>query len=170
MEVCNCCFYSTDVIVFLEAYFWISSPFLVLSELWLAGSTQLFLAQTLLQADWFKLAFLSASEWIALLGLKLTLATCFNLPGPSYSMSSMASAAQHCTNCTDLPELTNELIWTQLCCWNCINWADSTSALSALLLGSLSCLISYPLELAYSISDNSVKYLSDLSLCPSVRH
>jgi hypothetical protein len=35
-------FYSPDITVVLEAYYSISSPFLLLSELWMAGSTELF--------------------------------------------------------------------------------------------------------------------------------
>ena len=69
-----------------ETYCWISSPFLVLSELWLAGSTQLFwlkLLSKLTDSIWL----LSASHWIALLGLKLTLAICSNLLAPSHSLA-----------------------------------------------------------------------------------
>ena len=60
MYTCKFVFYSPDVIV-SEAYCWISSPFLVLSELWVAGSTQLFWLKTPLHADWFNLASLSFS-------------------------------------------------------------------------------------------------------------
>ena len=79
-----------------ETYCWISSPFLVLSELWLAGSTQLFwlkLLSKLTDSIWL----LSASHWIALLGLKLTLTICSNLLAPSYSLASTASADLHWT-------------------------------------------------------------------------
>ena len=61
-----------------ETCCWISSPFLVLSELWLAGSTQLFwlkLLSKLTDSIWF----LSASHLIALLGLRLTLPICYSL-------------------------------------------------------------------------------------------
>jgi hypothetical protein len=53
-----------------ETYSWISSPFLVLSELWLSGSIQLFWLKTPLHTKWFNPASLF---WIALLGLILTL-------------------------------------------------------------------------------------------------
>jgi hypothetical protein len=67
----TCKSYSPGVIVTSEAYCWINSPFLALSELWLAGSTQLFwlkLLSKLTDPNWLFLA----SHWIALLGLKLT--------------------------------------------------------------------------------------------------
>lgn len=35
--LCKSTLYSPEVIVFLEAYWWIDSPFLVLSELWVNG-------------------------------------------------------------------------------------------------------------------------------------
>lgn len=50
-----------------KTYCWISLPFLVVSELWVFGSTQLFWLKTPLQTHWFKLVSL-ASHWIALLG------------------------------------------------------------------------------------------------------
>lgn len=53
---CKSSFYLPDVVVILEAYCWISSPFLVLSELQLAELTELFQLKTPLQSDWFKLA------------------------------------------------------------------------------------------------------------------
>ena len=54
-------FFLPDVIVILEAYCWISSLFLVLSELWLAGSTQLLWLKMSLGADGAKLASLCYS-------------------------------------------------------------------------------------------------------------
>jgi hypothetical protein len=58
MYTCKGNFYSLAVIIILEAYCLISSPFLVLSELWLTGSTQLF---------WLKLlSELTDSIWLFL--------------------------------------------------------------------------------------------------------
>ena len=61
-----------------ETYCWISSPFLVFSELLLAGSTQQFWFKTPLQADWFNLTPLSFLR-IALLSLILMLTVCSSL-------------------------------------------------------------------------------------------
>ena len=70
----------------MEAFYWISWPFISLCELWVGGSNQLF---------WFKplskLTDSLASHWIALLGLAWTMAICSNLLG-SYSRASSASA------------------------------------------------------------------------------
>ena len=72
--------------VILEAYWWISSPSVVLSELSLAGSNQLFWHKLLSKLYWFKLASLHFS-WITLLGLNLTLAICSDLLAPSHSLA-----------------------------------------------------------------------------------
>jgi hypothetical protein len=64
---CKSKFCLSVVILILKAYCWISSHFLVLSELWLTGSTHLFCLKPPLLADWFKLAFLgfllNCSAW-----------------------------------------------------------------------------------------------------------
>jgi hypothetical protein len=86
---CKSNFYSLDIIVISVACYWITSPFLVLSVLWLVGSTQLFWTKLLSKLTDSNL-FLLASDWIALLGLKLTLAVCSNLLVPSYSLASTA--------------------------------------------------------------------------------
>lgn len=59
--------YSQDVIVIVEAYWWLRWYFLALSELWLVGSTQLFWPKFLSKTtDSNKLHL--ASHWITLLG------------------------------------------------------------------------------------------------------
>jgi hypothetical protein len=78
--------YSPEVIMVLEAYFWIISHFLALSKLLMARSTQLLwlkLCSKLNDSNWLLLA----SDWIAMLGFKLTLAICFNLLTPFHSMT-----------------------------------------------------------------------------------
>ena len=80
-----------NVFLTSEGYCWIHIPFLVLSEPWLASSTQIF---------WFKLfsklndsmCLLLVSHWIALLGLKLTLVIHSNFLSFSYALASTASA------------------------------------------------------------------------------
>jgi hypothetical protein len=70
-----------------ETYCRISSLFLFLSELWLAGATQLFWLKFLSKlTDSFWLLFLCHSR-IALLDLKLTLAICYNLLTPSHFLA-----------------------------------------------------------------------------------
>ena len=101
--VCKCNFYLSDVIVISEVYCWTSSPFPALSELGLAGSTQLFwlkIFSKLTGSNWL----LSASHWIAPLSLKLTPAICSNLA--PHSLASTVSTAWtewnwpqlHCTD------------------------------------------------------------------------
>jgi hypothetical protein len=90
-ENCKGIFYSPDVTVILLAYSQISSPFVVLCELWLAGSTQLFLLK-LSSMPTVSICLLSASHSIALPGFKLPLAICFNLLVVSYYLASTASA------------------------------------------------------------------------------
>lgn len=94
------------MIVGSEAYYWISLPFMALSESWLAV-----LAQISLQGDRLKLV--SLHFWhFALLDLKLTGAISSNLL-VSYTLPSTASAGLHWTaqtqlHCTDLTH------WSQL--------------------------------------------------------
>jgi hypothetical protein len=58
------------------------------SSWFIAGwSTRLPWLKTSLQADWFKIASLWASDWIALLGLMLLLAICCNLLPPPHSLA-----------------------------------------------------------------------------------
>jgi hypothetical protein len=96
----NSNFYLLDVIVSSEAYCWISSPFLVLVELWIPGSTHLFWLKTLLQTEWFKLASfcfsLNCSAW----------KNCPWILGTEMNW-------QHWLNKLNNTEL-QELIWTQL--------------------------------------------------------
>jgi hypothetical protein len=61
IKICESNFYLPDVNFVLEAYCWISSPFLVLSQLCLAVSTQLFQLKTPFWANWFNLAYLGFS-------------------------------------------------------------------------------------------------------------
>ena len=77
-----------------KIYCWICSFFLVLSELWLAGSPQLLWLKVLFQLT-DSIWLLSASHWFALLGLKLTLAICSNLLACSYFLASPASTELH---------------------------------------------------------------------------
>lgn len=79
-----------------ETHCLISSTFLVLSDLGLTGSTQLFWLE-LLSKQTDSIWLLLDSYQIALLVLKLTLAFCSNLMTSSYSLMSAASAALHCT-------------------------------------------------------------------------
>jgi hypothetical protein len=51
MYVCKNNFYSPGAVFILETYCRISSPFLVLSELWLADSTQLLWLKLLSKLD-----------------------------------------------------------------------------------------------------------------------
>jgi hypothetical protein len=98
---CKSIFCLPDIFVITEDYWWISSPFIVLSDLWMTASTQLFWHNLL-----FKLTdsncLLSASCRIALLALKLSLAVYSN----HLSFYSLAS--------TDYFELyyTNRTNWT----------------------------------------------------------
>lgn len=85
-----------DVILISEAHCRISSPLLVLSELLLVGSTQLFWLKFLSKLT-DSIGLLSASHRKALLGLRLTLAICSNLLVPSYSLASAVSADLHGT-------------------------------------------------------------------------
>jgi len=119
-------FYLPGVIVLSETHCWISSPFLSLSELCLAGSTQLFWLKHLskmIDSIWL----LSASHWIALPGLKQTLEIHSNLLSPSYSLAFTASANLNWTAwthylthlyCTALTALTpkslHDIVWPQL--------------------------------------------------------
>jgi hypothetical protein len=99
--------YSPDVIIVLETYCWISSPFLALSELWLAGSTQLFwfkLLSKLTDSNWL----LSASDWIAQLG--------------------KASSGLQELNCSDLSWA--QLQWTELS-WTAVQWTAPRTPLLA---------------------------------------
>jgi hypothetical protein len=85
--------YSPDVMALSKAYYWICSPFLDLSGLWLA--------QALLQADWFKSTSLSvsrncsackiSSEFQKLHWTKLHLT----------DYTALNWTQQYCTNCTD---------------------------------------------------------------------
>jgi hypothetical protein len=71
-SVCKSNFYSPEVVVVSEAYYWLSSSFLALSELWLAGSTQLFwlkLLSKLIDSDWL------LTEWSCLEKLPLNYMT-----------------------------------------------------------------------------------------------
>jgi hypothetical protein len=87
IDTCKNNFSSPDVIFLAEVYCWISSPFLVLSELCLDGSIQLLWLELLSKLSdliWL----LSALLWIALLGITITApAICFNLWAPSYSLA-----------------------------------------------------------------------------------
>lgn len=65
-----------------EIYFCISSLFLVLSKLCLSVPSAA-LAKSPLQADWFNLSSFWTSDWIALLGLNLTIAMYSNSLVPS---------------------------------------------------------------------------------------
>jgi len=72
----------------LQIYCWISLLLLVLSELSLAGSTQLFwlkLLSKLTDSSWLFLA--SAFSFLALPGLKWILATCSNILAPFHSLA-----------------------------------------------------------------------------------
>ena len=72
-DTCKCSFYSPAIIIISGAFSWISSLFLVLSELWLAGSIKLLwlkLFSKLDDSNWL----LSSPDWITLLGLIPTLA------------------------------------------------------------------------------------------------
>ena len=80
---CENNFYFPETVV-SEAYCWISSPFLVISELWLAGSTQLFWLKLLSKLT-DSICFSSSPNWIALLSPKLTLEICSNLLAPCFS-------------------------------------------------------------------------------------
>ena len=75
---CKCNFYLPDVSVILEICCWINPPFPALSELWLAGSTQLFWLKAWLTS----ISLLSTSHSTALLGLGLTLSVCSNPLAP----------------------------------------------------------------------------------------
>lgn len=85
-EECKINFYSPDVLVVLKAYCWVNSPFLALSELWLASSTHLVWLKLLPKLTYAN-RLLSASDWIALLGLRLTLTICSHLLAASHSMA-----------------------------------------------------------------------------------
>lgn len=63
---CKCIFHFPNKIVISEVYCWVNPPFLLLSEVWLANSTQLFhfkLLSKLPESVWL----LSDSHWIVLL-------------------------------------------------------------------------------------------------------
>lgn len=87
IKTCKCKCYLPDVIVILEAYCWVNSLFLALTELWLVGSTQLFWSQllsNLTDSKWI----CSTSNWMYnLLGLTLHLVICFNFLDPSHSLA-----------------------------------------------------------------------------------
>jgi hypothetical protein len=124
-----------------------SSPFLVLSELWLAGSTQLFwLKLPSKLTDWIWL--LLAPHWIFLLSLKLTLPICYNLLAPSYSLASTASADQHWIAWI---HKRTQLYFIALNAWT-HNWL--ILSLSALFLQKLFYLCCSPESWAYPISDS----------------
>lgn len=76
-------FCSSEIIVDLEAYCRIRSPSLVLSEFWLAGLA--ILTSVLSKLPDLNQLF-SASDWIMLLGLKLTLVISSNILAPSHSL------------------------------------------------------------------------------------
>jgi hypothetical protein len=79
------------VISISEAYCWISSLFLVLFWTQDGWFNLAILAQTPLQLT-DSIWLLSASHQMALLGLKLILAICFNLLASSYSLTLIATA------------------------------------------------------------------------------
>jgi hypothetical protein len=80
----GCDFYSTYVIVILEAFWWINLPFLQLSvRLIQVSSSGSKLFSKLTDSNWLVLSL----DWIVLLGLKLTLAIPVNLLAPSHSLA-----------------------------------------------------------------------------------
>jgi hypothetical protein len=84
--VCKSCFYMSSVIIISKAFCWISSPFLLLSELSLADSTQLSWPKLLYKLTNSNHLFL-ASDWIALPGLKQILAICSNTMAPFHFLA-----------------------------------------------------------------------------------
>ena len=159
-QTCKSSFYSPDVIGFLDTFCWISSPFLVLFELWLAGSTQLSCLKPL-----FKLTdiiwLLSASDWIALLGLKPTQSICSNLLAPSHSLASTAPADLHQTawvhkgtklHCTVLHCAASHLVNSQ--------FTGTKFSLSYLLINSFLLETGHILSLTHSVISSS-----DFSIC-----
>jgi hypothetical protein len=93
-----------DVIAVSKAYCWIGLLFIFLSELGLAGSTQLFwlkLLSKLIHSIWL----LSAFHWIALLGLKCQFVLIFWL---------FSLWLQLFPTCTELCELMKEVNSTPL--------------------------------------------------------
>ena len=120
-----------------ETYCWISSPFLVLSELWLAGSTQLF-------ASNFFSSWLNQSGFSQLLTELLFLTSfCSKLLFSFYSLASVPPLT-----CTALHELMKELNPTTL---HSLHWLPTDWPLthSALFLNTLP-FLSFSRELGVS--------------------
>ena len=152
---------SPDAIAILEAYCQICSPFLVLSELWLGGSTQLFcliLLNNLTDSNWLISAFsLNCSAW------NQTNPFNFNLLTPSYSLASTAPTDLYCMNHTKWTELMNVLNCIQLNFAE-LNWFSSIALNSTDSISSLSLTVSlctlfllsvcFLESWAYSISDS----------------
>ena len=147
-----------------------SSPFLVLSQLPLADSTQLFwlkLLSKLFDSIWL----FSSFHWIVLLGLKLTWVTCPNPLVPSYSLVAMASAELHWAALSCMNSCMNS--WTNSAVLPCIHSADS-HWLNFLPTKSLPRLCSYIASLSGAVLLKvgqivsltcSVSSFSDSSLC-----
>ena len=162
LKNCKSIFYLPEVIVILEAYCWISSLSLVLSECLIAGSTQIFwikLLSKLSDTIWL----LSASHWIALLGLKLILAICFNRA--TYSVASPSSDDQYST---PWPHEQTHLHGTALTAWT-FTWLSRTDSINYLFSVSL-CIALYVLTLIIKVGHilsltHSVKSLACSSLC-----
>lgn len=150
-------FYLPYVIVISEAYCCISSHFLILSELSLIGSIQMFCLKPLSKLTDFNCLF-PAPHWIALLGK--TASKFHNL---------------YCTDCTDFTNWTglqrteqNCMNWTEVNCtqlnytglhWTELNWT-SQHCLNSTELYSLNC--------PFPTSIHSVLLFSSLSfLCYS---
>ena len=148
-----------------ETCCWISSPFLVLSEPWLAGSTQLFWILQNSSPSWLIRS--GFSQWTVLLCLRQP-AICSNLPVPSPSpLASAASADLHCTAWTQ-EELSSSALRSP-------HWLPTDSTSSSLTASSPPVLL---LDRFFS-QLLGVFYLwlslSNLSLichfvCPSIRH
>jgi hypothetical protein len=146
--------YLPEVIV-SQAYSWISSLFLALSEVWLAGLTLLHILFMFCFKLLFKLTdsiwFLLGSPWIALLGLKLTLVICCTLWLLIHSLVSVASADLHWNAWSHK--------WTQLHCTWTPSWLSPYTVLKRLL----SCTVL--MRTGHILSLTHCQIFSDSSLC-----
>lgn len=93
-------FISLDEVDISEAYHWIHSILLAVSELWLAGLTRLFWPKHLSELNYTN-QLLSASHSIALIVFFFFSGNFFsNILVPVYPMASTAIIDLHCTNYT----------------------------------------------------------------------
>jgi hypothetical protein len=143
-----------------QAYCWISSPLLVLSELWLDG--QLGCSGSKLFLCWLIQSGFSLGLWlIVLFGFILTLAICSNLLGPSHSLSSFRRSQSFC-----LPSFSVLLSYVSLILSS--TWLCDTLLVKLSPLLSLPCSLKYlpfPLPSCDSGRSYPAKSFSDSSLC-----